>query len=115
MDAPQADPSWIEYLKYVLAACVVSVSIGKPGTDPANGTFSKWLFVQSIATWFVFGGITAAAQEYFHQPFWITMFFSGTLSLVGLAAIQTAVKSGFNLFLRNKFGITDGGAGNGKP
>lgn len=111
MDAPQADPNWIDFLKYTLSAAVASVATGRPWTDPKTGTFSTQQGVQAIATWFLFGLGTAAAQEHYHQPFWITALFAATLALVGLPLITAAVQSGFALFLKARFGISDGGNG----
>ncbi len=113
MDAPQTDPTWIDFLKYTLAAAIASVAMGRPWIDPQTGTPSVPQSIQAIATWFLFGLGTAAAQEHYHQPFWITALFSATLALVGLPLISAALQSGFKLIVKARFGLT--GGVDGKP
>lgn len=93
---------------------VASIALGWRWTDPKTGAFSAGQTVQAVATWLIFGEGTAAAQEHFHQPFWITGLFAAGLSLVGLPLITAAVQSGFRIVLKSRFGITDGSNGSGK-
>ncbi len=104
----------MDYLKFTLAAAVASVAVGRPWSDPKTGAFSVQQLVQAIATWFLFGLGTAAAQQYFHQPVWITALFSATLSLVGLPLIAAAAQAGFKVVLKQRLG-TDVNDHAGKP
>lgn len=108
MDAPQADPTWIDLLKYSLIAMIASLAMGRPWADPKTGALSVPQTIQAVFTWLLFGVGTAAAQERFHQPFWITGLFAAGLSFVGLPVITTVVQTGFQLFVKAKFGASNG-------